>query len=68
MLVWAFLWPVGAWHDFWLLQQIEEYTVQYASAFRENLTSFAQAQIHHSKQTYANLAKLREEVARVSLD
>lgn len=48
--------------------QIEVYTDQYACAFRANLRSYTQAQIHHSKQSHQTLAKLREELVAIQLE
>ena len=49
------------------LLQIEVYVDGYTSAFRDSLTAYAQAEIHHSKQTYNNIARLRDELDRVDV-
>lgn len=48
--------------------QIEVYLDQYTRAFKANLTSYAEAQIHHSKQSYQTLSKLKEELVGVQLE
>ena len=47
---------------------MELYVDQYARAFRGNLIGYAEAQIHHSKKAYENLAKLRDQLAGIQLD
>ena len=58
--------------QYWALHviplQIEVYKDRYVQAFRANLVSYSEAQIHHSKQSHDTLSKLRDELAAIQLD